>query len=105
MDNTEKDREFPEHIAAIAALIHPDDVLTSFLIPCGLILSYLDGRCDNPQPSLYQLKASLGNENTAVLLEWLGIKIDETPGLEVSISKTTNRNEVENRYRRFEQAL
>lgn len=92
-------RLLPDHIVAITDKIHPEDSM-NVIMPVGLILSHLEGRNPDVAPAIASLRASLRGD-ADVLLEWLGVKVDETDGLKVSIREGTDFDGVEARFDRF----
>ncbi|OGJ42819.1 hypothetical protein A3I58_01325 [Candidatus Peregrinibacteria bacterium RIFCSPLOWO2_02_FULL_39_10] len=98
-------RALPDYIKAIIDTIPPQDGSLHIIVPIGFVLNYLEGRGGDPAQAIASLRASLG-QDADVLLEWLGIKSDETDGvMKVSMREGTDLDGIEARLGRFENSL
>ncbi len=94
----------PDHVKAIIDTIDPGDTM-NVIIPIGFVLNYLEGRGDDPVQPIKILRGRL-NQDADVLLEWLGIVVDETGGeMKVSMKEGTDLDGVEMRFDRFSSNL
>jgi hypothetical protein len=98
-------RALPAHIKAIVDTIPPQDGSLHIIVPIGFVLNYLEGRGGDPAQAIGSLRAVLG-QDTDVLLEWVGIKVDETDGvMKVSMGEGTDIDGIEARFDRFSSNL
>lgn len=101
MGTPSENSRFPDHIAAIVDRISPQDIM-KIIAPVGYVLGYFEGRNPDATPAISLLRTFMGRD-ADVLLEWLGVEIDETagPGVSVSIRSGTDLDGVEARAGRF----
>ncbi len=102
MVSGEASESIPLHIAAIAAKIPQAEIFRVFDVSINTLFNHPNAPTIDPKPALAEIRAYLGTTDTAVLFEWLGLKVDETRGLQISIHQGSTIQKIKERINQFE---